>query len=307
MGIANPYSFAVLPFNRSKSYQTQNRITLLVLVKSAEELLGRSLRLLTLNTLLAKLLLRERSSVGVKTEHDLLVAERVLLLNVGALGASLALGSTEDGLDFRRVDETGQISVGDNVLGKEVVLLEGGRGGARAEDLVEGLESGGGPDNEATEVTTRGELEEVEGEDGGGLNTGDVAESTDELLAVGLGVVDDKGTAALAEAAVTELTLTGAHLLGLLDLGEVGAGTEGLEEGNGGLGLGESGVLEGLGLNDEGNLGDVGDTVTAGEEQSGDGRSSEGRGGSETSISLVSKNSSAIQSLRCFIRTSGQG
>ena len=287
MGIANPYSFAVLPFNRSKSYQTQNRITLLVLVKSAEELLGRSLRLLTLNTLLAKLLLREGSSVGVKTEHNLLVAERVLLLNVGALGASLALGSTEDGLDFRRVDETGQISVGDNVLGKEVVLLEGGRGGARAEDLVEGLESGGGPDNEATEVTTRGELEEVEGEDGGGLNTGDVAESTDELLAINLGVVDNERTAALAEAAVPELTLTGTHLAGLGDLDEVVTGTESLQEGDGSLGLGESGVLEGLGLNDEGNLGNVGNTVTAGEEEGRDGRSSKSRSGSEAPIILL--------------------
>lgn len=240
-----------------------------------------------LNTLLAKLFLGEGSGVGVETEHDLLVAERVLLLDTLALGAGVALGGVKDRLDFRRVDETGQVSVGDNVLGQEVVLLESGGGGGGAVDLVEGLEGSRGPDDEAAKVTTRGELEEVEGVNGAGLNTGDVAESTDELLAVGLGVVDDKGTAALAEAAVTELTLTGAHLLGLLDLGEVGASTEGLEEGNGGLGLGQGSTLEGLGVNDEGNLGDVGDTVTAGEEQSGDGRSSESRGGSEASLANV--------------------
>lgn len=240
-----------------------------------------------LNTLLAKLLLRESSGVGVETEHDLLVAERVLLLDTLTLGAGVALGGVENRLDFRQVDETGQVGVGDNVLGQEVVLLKSGGGGGGAVNLVEGLEGGGGPDDEAAEVPTGSELEEVEGVDGAGLNTGDVAESTDELLAVGLGVVDDKGSAALAEAAVTELTLTGAHLLGLLDLGEVGAGTEGLEEGNGGLGLGQGSTLEGLGVNDEGNLGDVGDTVTAGEEQSGDGRSSEGRGGSKTSLANV--------------------
>jgi hypothetical protein len=131
-------------------------------------------------------------------------------------------------------------------------------------------------------VTTGGELEEVEGEDGRGLDTGDVAEGLDEVLAVGLGVVDNQGSAALAEAAVTELTLTGAHLAGLLDLDEVGSGTDGLEEGDGGLGLVQG--VDSLGVNDEGNLGDVGDTVTAGEEQSGGGRSSQSGGGSETTV-----------------------
>lgn len=258
-----------------------------------------------LNTLLAKLLLGESSGVRVKTEHDLLVAERVLLLDTLTLGACVALGGVEDRLDFRRVDETGQVGVGDNVLGQDVVLLEGGGGGGGAVDLVEGLEGGGGPDDEAAEVTTGGELEEVEGLDGAGLNTGNVAEGTDELLAVGLGVVDDKGTAALAEAAVTELTLTGAHLLGLLDLGEFGAGTEGLEEGNGSLGLGQGSTLEGLRVNDQGNLGDVGDTVTAGEKQSGDGRSSEGRGGSETSVQ-VSSSIAFFSSIHKVKHTSGQ-
>jgi hypothetical protein len=276
-------------------------------VESLDERLSRGLRLATVNRLLAKLLLRERSSVGVKTEHNLLVAERVLLLDVGALGAGLTLGAAKDGLDFRRVDETGEVGVSDKVGGEDEVLLDGGRRVRGAVDGVEGLEGRGGPDDEATEVTTGGELEEVEGEDGGGLNTGDVAESTNKLLAVGLGVVDDERTAALAEAAASQLTLTGTNLAGLRDLDELGTSTESLEESDSSLGLGDSGILKGLGVNDEGNLGDVGDAVTAGEEERGDGGGSQGRGGSETSISLVSKNSSAIQSLRCFIRTSGQG
>jgi len=242
--------------------------------------------LATLNLLLAELLLGVGSGVGVEAEHDLLVAERVLLLDNTTLGAGLTLGSAEDGLDFRRVDETGQISVGNVVGGQEEVLLEGRGGGGGAVDLVKGLEGGGGPDDETTDVTTGGELKEVHGEDGGGLNTGDVAESLDELLAVGLGVVDDQRTAALAVAAVTELTLTSTELLGLLDLDKLVTGTEGLEEGDGGLGLGQS-TTEGLGLNDEGNLGDLGDTVATGEQKSGDGRSSQSRGGSETLLVQV--------------------
>lgn len=257
-------------------------------MESLEERLSRGLRLATVNRLLAKLLLRESSSVGVKTEHNLLVAERVLLLDVGALGAGLTLGAAEDGLDFRRVDEAGEVGVGDEVGGEDEVLLEGRRRVRGAVDGVQGLEGRGGPDDEATEVTTGGELEEVEGEDRGRLNTGDVAESTDELLAVGLGVVDDERAATLAEAAASQLTLTGTHLAGLGDLDELRTSTNSLEESDGSLGLGDSGVLEGLGVNDEGNLGDVGDAVAAGEEERGDGRGSEGRGGSETSISRVS-------------------
>jgi hypothetical protein len=256
----------------------------LVLVESGVERLSRGSRLATLDGLLSKLLLGVGSGVGVEAEHNLLVAERVLLLDVDALGACLTLGSLQNGLDFGRVDEAGDVGVGDQVGGQEVVALESGGLGGGAVDLVEGLESGRGPDDEAAEVTTGGELEEVEGEDGGGLNTGDVAEGLDEVLAVGLGVVDNQRSAALAEAAVTELTLTGAHLAGLLDLDEIGSGTNGLEEGDGGLGLGQSSTLEDLGVNDEGNLGDAGNTVTASEEQSGGRRSSQSGGGSETTV-----------------------
>jgi hypothetical protein len=276
-------------------------------VESVEELLGRSGGLLTLNGLLAELLLGESSSVRVEAEHDLLVAERVLLLDVAALGASLALRSTEDGLDFGGVDQASQISVGNNVLGQEEVLLEGSRAGAVAEDLVEGLEGGGGPDNEATEVTTRGELEEVEGKDGGSLNTGDVAEGTDELLAINLGVVDNERTAALAEAAVPELTLTGTHLAGLGDLDELVTGSESLKKGDGGLGLGESSTLEGLGLNNERNLRDVGDAVTASEEKGRDGRSSKSGSSSETPIIMLIPRTIPIPSFVAGCHTSGSG
>lgn len=251
-------------------------------MESVEESRGRSSRLATIDGLLSKLLLGVGSGVGVEAEHDLLVAKGVLLLDVDTLGAGLALGGLQNGLNFGGVDEAGQVSVSHQVGGQEVIPLESRGAGGGAVDLVESLEGRGGPDDEATEVATGGELEEVEGEDGRGLDTGDVAEGLDEVLAVGLGVVDNEGSAALAEATVTELTLTGAHLAGLLDLDEIGSGTDSLEEGDGGLGLVQG--LNSLGLNDEGNLGDVGDTVTAGEEQSGGSRSSQSGGGSETTV-----------------------
>lgn len=148
--------------------------------------------------------------------------------------------------------------------------------GGGAVDLVEGLEGSGGPDDESAKVTTRGELEEVEGGDGRGLDTGDVAETGDELLAVDLGVVDDKRATSLAVTATSELALTGTEGLGLLDLLDIGTGTDGLEEAEGGGGLGESTGLEESRVDDEGNLGDGHDLVTTGEEERGSSGSSQG-------------------------------
>lgn len=271
-------------------------------MQSSDEVLGGS-ALGATGRLRAELLLGEGRSVGVEAEHDLLVAEGVLLLDDGALGAGLTLGGAEHGLHLGGVDQTGDIGVGDHVGGQVEVLLEGGRGGGGAVDLVEGLEGGGGPDDEAAEVATGGELEQVQGEDVAGLNTGDVAEGADELLAVGLGVVDDQGAAALAVAAVTQLTLTGAGLLGLVDLDQLGAGAKGLQESDSGLGLGEGSTLEGLGVNDQGNLGDVGDAVTAGEQERGDGRSGQSGGGSETSIqvSILPLGFSPLEGIKIYL------
>ncbi len=117
-------------------------------------------------------------------------------------------------------------------------------------DAVKGLEGGRGPDDEAAKVATRGELEEVEGVDGGRLDTRDVAETGDKVLAIDLRVVDDQRSTALAVAAATELTLTGTELPGVLDTLDVGASANSLEEAQSGGSLAVS--TESLGVNDEG-------------------------------------------------------
>lgn len=245
------------------------------------------LGLAALDLLLAKLLLLEGRGVRVEAQQDLLVLERVLLLHVAALRPGLALGGTQNALDFGRVDQTGKVGLGDDVGRQQEVLLQGRGLGGGAVDLVEGLEGGGRPDDESAEVTTGGQLQQVQGVDGGGLNTGDVAETLDELLAVDLGVVDDERSAALAVAAATELALTGAELLGALDLLQVGAGTDGLQQTESGGGLGGGSALEGGGVDDERDLRDGRDLVTTGEQQGGDGRSSQSRGGSESPAILL--------------------
>lgn len=232
---------------------------------------GGPLRLLLLR------LLGEHGGVGVQAKHNLLVLERVLLLNSTAASDGVTLGGVEGALNLGRVDETGEVGLRDHVGGEEEVAFVGRGLGGGAVDLVERLESGRGPDDEAAKVATGGELEEVEGGDGGGLDAGDVAESGDELLAVGLGIVDDEGTAALAVATATELALAGAELLGLLGLLNVGTGTDSTEQGESGSRLGNGGVGKDLGVDNQGNLGDGGDLVAAGEEEGRGSGSSQGR------------------------------
>jgi hypothetical protein len=221
--------------------------------------------------------------------------EWVLLLDTSTLGLGVTLGGADNRLDFGRVDQTANISLGDNVGWEEEVLLEGRWGGGGTVDGVKSLEGGGGPDDEATEVTTWGELEEVESVDGASLNTSNVAESKGKLLSVNLWVVDDQWATTLAVAAASQLTLTSTELAGSLDLADLSTGTDGVQETDGSSSAGDGGTSEDLRVDDKRNLWDGGDLVTTGKEESWDGRSSEGRGSSETST-IVSTASNFFKS-----------
>ena len=205
--------------------------------------------------------------------------EWVLLLDTSTLGAGITLGGADDGLDFGGVDETSDISLGDDGGWEEEVLLEGGWGGGGAVNLIKSLEGRGGPDNETSEVSTWGELEEVQGEDRGSLNTGNVAESK--------GVVDDQWAATLAVTAATELALSSAELAGSLDLGDIGTSTNGVEEGDGSGSACNLGAGENLRVDDEWDLWDGRDLVSASHQERWDGRSSQGRGSCETLLAKV--------------------
>jgi hypothetical protein len=220
-------------------------------------------------------LLSEDLGVRVQAKHDLLVLERVLLLDSRSASDSLSLGAVDGALDFRAVDQTSKIGLRDNVGGKEEVTLVDGSLGGGTVDAVKSLESTRGPDDESAEVTTRSELKEVESGDGAGLDTSDVAESGDKLLAIRLGGVDDKRTTSLAVAAATELALTGTELLGVLDLADVLSGTDSLQKTESGGGLGNSSSLEDSGVDDQRDLRDRVDLVSTGLEER------NGRGGSE--------------------------
>jgi len=172
------------------------------------------------------------------------------LLLDGALGV-LGAGSLDDRLDLVRVDDAGNVGVLNLGLGKVVVDLGLRALRVGAVDLVELLKGGLGPDDEATEVTTRGELEEVQVLNRGSLNTRDVAEG---LLDTVVLAEDDEGATALDKATVAGLADAGTELLAVLDTLDVSVGGNELEESDGILGLGER---LGTSANDEGNLGDL--------------------------------------------------
>lgn len=202
-------------------------------------------------------------------------------------------GGSDDRLDLVRVDETGDVSSRDlggreadkNCQFDNMAVSRTNKNPLEARlllvDRVEGGNGRLGPDDESTNVTTRGELEEVEGLNGAGLDTGDVLESPDDTLVLG---VHDEGTPPLPVPPVPHLTLTGPDLPRVGNLGDVGVGSDSLEELDSSLGL--VGGLDGR-REDEGDLLDLLDPVASGEDKRGESRGSEGRSNGVSSLVLV--------------------
>lgn len=162
-----------------------------------------------------------------------------------------------------------------------VVLLECGGLVEGSEDFIKEAEGALGPDNETSEMSSRGELEEVQSPDVDELNTGQVAESLDNTVVL---IVDDKRTTALTMSAVPEFSFAGTDFAGVGNLDDISVGVEGLEESDGLLGLGEG--LSGI-LNNKGNFLDFLDAVTTGENERGESRGSKGRNNSKAALVLV--------------------
>lgn len=152
-------------------------------------------------------------------------------------------------------------------------------------------------------MATGCELEKVETVHRARLYAGDVAEATDEVLAVHLRVVNDQRTAALAVAATTELALTGARSLRLLDFLDLGTSANCLQEAQSGRCLGERSTRERLGVDNQGNFGHGGNLVTAGQEERSNsrGRQSGGRGKAPGSVSVEGCQACASDSLLVLV------
>lgn len=227
-----------------------------------------------LDALLSQLVLRILRSVGVETEQHLAIDKRILLLGHGTLRDARATPRTENGLNLGRIDQLGKIGLLNNGRRKQEVLLQLGRLGGGAVDLVERGKGGGSPDDKAAEVPTGCQLKEIEGIHGARLHAGDVPERQPHAFAVRHRIIHHQGSTALAEPPSTHLAFARSHLARLLHLVDIRAGTDNAEEGDGFSGLGN---FEGGRGDDKRDFGDSGNVVAAGHEERGTGRGSEGR------------------------------
>lgn len=211
----------------------------------------------------------------VDSLHEGSVLERVLLALGGDI--SVLLLHAELGLDLIGVDDSGEVSARHHVSSELEAALGSGLLSVGAEDAVELGEGVLGEDDESSEVTTRGELEEIESGDVAGVDTGEVPGGA--LHGRVLVTVDDQGSLGADEAGVAHLTLAGSGSPGVADAGEVTTDTDHVEA------LEESGSLLVVeAVDDKRELGNRVDVVASGHNERTASGGSEGRG---DSVSLL--------------------
>jgi len=220
----------------------------------------------------------DNSVVRVQGFHDLRVGQGVLLgFMLGFVGSDL----TNDALDFIGVDDSSNIGVFEDGSVQLVSGLFLGRESVGSEDLVEGLEGRFSPDDESSQMTTGSELLKVKSVDIADVNSWDVSDSLED---VGIFVVvDEERSLSDLVSLVSELSNTGSQSLGGIDSFNIFISTDSLQEGNSFLGLFNSFNLI---VDDEGQVGDVGDSVTSGKDEGSDSGGSKSRG---NSVSLLLK------------------
>ena len=241
--------------------------------------------------LLADLVADRCLGVGVETEENTTVTQRVLLLGEGTLGL-LGTSLPDDALDLIRVDDTGNVGVGDLSHRKAEALLNLRSNVVSAEDLVELLECLLSPDHKAADVTTRGQLKQVEAVHAHKFNTWEVTERLNDAVVL---VVDNERATALGVAAVTKLTDTSADLARVRRLHDIFVSTESLEDSNSLLGLG---VRLNLAGDHKRHLLDLLDAVAAGKHERRERSGSKGRRGGEAALVLVGLTEPAAPNLR---------
>lgn len=128
-------------------------------------------------------------------------------------------------------------------------------------------------------MSTRGQLEEVQREDGRTFNAWDIVEGSQEFFSISFRVEHDQRATALSMAASTHLPLARSQFAGFLNFDNVRTCPDCLEESNGRRCLDKRSAFEGLRGDDQGNFGDSRDAVAAGKKEGRDGRGGKGRRG----------------------------
>lgn len=188
-------------------------------------------------------------------------------------------------MNFIAVDDTVKIRVcHDSVGGSESSLNLGVFVGA-SKDVVEGLESTFSPNDESSQMTTGGKLQQIQRIHVGKVDSWDVSEGLDQLGGAQGNIVHNEGSQVLEVAAVSGLTLTSPHPAGRDGLLHIIVSVKRLQEGDGILSLGEAGDLRVS--NDQGDFIDVVDLVSSRDDERGDSSGSQSRADSVSALSDV--------------------
>lgn len=191
-------------------------------------------------------------------------------------------------MDLVGVDDSGDVGVGHLMDGKGPSFLLLAGLGVGSEDVVEFLEGTLGPYDESSNVTSGGQLEKVESADVSDLNSGNVSQSLDEGNISS--TVDNQRSSSGSVSSVSELSFSGSDLDGVNDLLDIRPSSDILEESNGLLSSFD--FFGGIG-DDQGEFGDVVDSVSSGLNQ---GKDNGGSQGSGDGVSLLLDVASSVPS-----------
>ena len=144
--------------------------------------------------------------VGIESNTDIAVLEGVALRREHSIDS---LRGLDDGLDFIGVDDAGQVSVAHHGAWQGEPTLKLGGLIVGAEDRVKFLEGSFSPNAEATDVSSRSQVEKVQVVNQSKFYTGQVAERLVQALG---DVVDHKGAASLHVAAISLLSRSSTDL-----------------------------------------------------------------------------------------------
>lgn len=217
----------------------------------------------SLSLSLSSLLSKDRG-VWVESLHHPGVLQWVDL--GGSASLDLLLGWSDGGLDLVGVDDLGDIGVADNGGLDVVSSLQSGESSLGSEQVSQSLDGSLGPDAESSEMSTWGEVSDVESVDVDVLNSWEVSDGSFEVLRIV--VSDDERSSSVLPSLSSSLSLSWSQFLGVDDSLDVVGDSVSLEDGHGLLS--RSDVVDVIG-EDQWQLWNVKDSVSSGLDQRSDG------------------------------------
>lgn len=201
--------------------------------------------------------LTNESCVGVKLVKSFSVVKGVVL--VGSVKNSVLFAGSNGTLNLIGVNNSGDIGVSNLTVRKTVSLLLGRSLSPSSENIVQLLEGSLSPDDESSDVSSWGKLEEIKSADMSNFNSGNVSKSFNEGNIST--TVDNQRSSSGSVSSVSELSFSSSNFNGVDNLLNISPGSSISKELNGFFG---SFNLLNLVANNEGKFGNVINSVSSG-------------------------------------------